>query len=355
MLNFRRLKKLITRGWRIYVWPPRESRVALNVDDLPILARRMASHQTASQPKQVAIASQKKLAFVSCMKGKKLQIFDYSSGLSLVDEIEFPDQCVEVTVCGDLCFVTSTNFARDADAVRGVHKRNFLTIISIDSGKILSTIDTGGNWSKVVKIHPNRKLALVSNWHTHDVSVIDIQDPSSPQLKQRLTCGESPRGIAFTESGEGVLVTGFYSGNIIELRQSTEGRFHVEHVGQRFNTPHYSGNLRDILIDQENEDLAWISNMGRNLVHQYSLREREFVASFLVGKSPNSLNFLEMDGLKLLVSCRGANVVLILDTKTRTVKGRSEFTGKSPTGLAAIPRGFLLSGFASHTLELYRF
>lgn len=352
--HLERAKKLALRAWRIYVNPPSESQLFLSPRDIPVVVNRVRSVTTASQPKQVTVDTRKNLAYVSCLAGKKVQVFDLTLGLKLIDEIEFTDQCVEVTLFGGLGFATTTNFARDIDELRGVGKRNSLHVIRLEDGQILSSSETGGNWSKVVRISPEEKLAFISNWHTHDLSIFDISDLTNPRLVQVIPCGESPRGIAVLDSGRKLIVTGFYSGNVIELRQGKKGLFQITHVGEPFDFPHYSGNPRDVLLDPHNDNLAWISNLGRNVVHQYLIAERKFASSILVGKSPNSLAFLPESSF-LLVSCRRVNAVMVIDTEHLKVVGRSEFTGEAPTGLAAVPQGFLVTGFVSNTLELYRF
>ncbi len=81
---------------------------------------------------------------------------------------------------------------------------------------------------KQVAISPSRDVALVSNWHTHDVSVIDIRNVRNPKLLQRLACGESPRGLVFVDNTK-ALAACFYSGTIVELTKKTGGDFAVSH------------------------------------------------------------------------------------------------------------------------------
>lgn len=351
--NLRRIESLLIRAWRIYLRPPKESRIFLEVAKLPVLTDKVLTVSAASEPKQVAVDLKRRQALVSCMKGQKLQFFLYESGLRLVDEIDFPEQCVEVTVAEDLALVTTTNFARPVDNVRGVKLQNHLWTIDLDTRKIMGKCETGGNWSKVVKVHPNGRIALVSNWHSHNVSIINIENPANPYLVKQLPAGESPRGIAFSHDGETALITGFYSSNIIEIGITASGDLEIVNIGKRFDHPNYSGNLRDILPDPNNSDLFWISNLGRNLVLCYSLSNRQFLQSISVGKSPNSLAFDENG--RLLVSCRGSNAVLVVDTGLFTAIGRSSETSQKPTGLAAIPKGFLSTSFSNNKLEMYSF
>lgn len=340
-------KTLAGRFWRIYIDPPRETEIYLDVSELPVLTERIALHKTRKEPKQVAIDPERELAFVSCMKGKAVQVFDYSEGkLKLVKEFKFSEQCVEVETIKNLCFVTTTNFAR------GPKQKSHLSTIDVASGQLLSTVDTGGEWSKVVKLHPNGRLAFVSNWHSHDVSVIDISDIRRPKVLQVVPCGESPRGIDFTTDGR-CLVTGFYSARVYTLEKRI-GRWEVAAESPNFDPEGYSGNMRDILV-APNGQHAWVSNLGRNLVHRFDIGCGEITDSILVGRHPNSIRFLDKRGKALLVvSCREDDVVCFVDTEKLKVAGRSARTEHKPTGLAVAGEGLLITNFADNTLKYHR-
>lgn len=339
------MKKAL-RFWRIYVRPPKESKVSLGLAGLPVLSEKIAQMQTGLEPKQVAVHPKRQLAFVSCMRGQVVQAFDYSGArMELVKEWEFPEQCVEVEVVGDLCFVTTTNFAR------GPMQSSHLAIVDIVSGEILSTTDTGGEWSKVTKLHPDGRLAFVSNWHSHNVSVIEVGDSRKPRLLQVIPCGESPRGIDFTDERT-CLVTSFYSVRVHTLKEQ-DGRWEVVAESPKFDSDGYSGNMRDLLVAPDGRH-AWVSNLGRNLVHRFDIERGETTESILVGRHPNSIRFPDETGKTLLVSCREDNVVCFLDTGKMEVVGKSAPTGAKPTGLAVVDEGFLVTNFADGTLERHR-
>ncbi len=340
-----RLLVLARRFWRIYVRPPEESKVSLDLSGLPTLSEKIAECETSPEPKQVAAHLERQLAFVSCMKGHAVQAFDYSNGkLELVREWSFPEQCVEVEVVGDLLFVTMTNFAR------GPGEKSRLAIVDIDSGEVLSTIDTGGEWSKVAKPHPNGCMVFVSNWHSHDLSVMDVSNPRNPCLLQTVSCGESPRGIDFTADGT-CLVAGFYSARIYILKEKG-GRWVIMHESPEFEPEGYSGNMRDLVIAPDGHH-AWVSNLGRNLVHRFDIERGEITDSILVGRHPNSIRFLDGEGKTLLVSCREDGVVCFVDTEKLEVKGKSVLTGVKPIGLAVVDDGFLVTNFADGVLEYH--
>lgn len=346
-LNPKRFRKNIERFWKIHVDPPKERAVFLRPETLPIVSTKVSEIETAAQPKQVVVDEKTGVIFVSCMEGRRLQCFTTNNGkLELIDEVKFTDQCVEVLTRNGIVFATTTNFDRPPRELR-----NKLWVVDAESRGIISQVDTGGNWSKLIAIRPQGDELLISNWHSHDVSVIDIRDSKNPVLRQILKWGEAPRGIAFLPNGNTAVVTGFYSGNLGVLGRAKEGKWYSVYTGDPYDPPNYPGNMRHVLIDKDG-DRAIVSNLGRNLVHVWDIDDKKFLHSIPVGKSPNSIDFWGDD--QLVVSCRDSSVVYFLNLKTYTVTGRSQKTGKEPTGLCATQEGFLVTCFKDNKIELHK-
>jgi len=344
----KKIGKNIKRFWNIYVNPPKERNVFLSPEELPVTFRKVDQISTAGEPKQVVYDSKLRKAYVSCMKGNSLQIFDIRKSKIIADkEIAFQDQCVEVLLDNNFLYVTTTNFDRPPHELR-----NRLWILKPQSGEIISSVDTGGNWSKLISASPDHNELLVSNWHSHNISVIDIKDPKRPSLKQILEWGEAPRGIAFTPDGKRAIVTGFYSGNLGILTKESTGTWSVSYTSPKFDAPNYSGNMRHILVTSDGER-AVISNLGRNLIHVWDITKREFVKSIRVGKSPNSICWFKNEN-QVAVSCRDSSCVYLVDLKLGKAVGRSVKTGKEPTGLCEVEDGFLVTSFGRNTLQLHK-
>ncbi len=344
-LNPKKISKNVTRFFKIYINPPKERGVILDPLNLSEKAFREDKTSTKAQPKQVVYNSKTKEAFVSCMKDQALQVFKIKDKkIKLEKEITFEDQCVEVAIYKDLLFVTTTNFNRPPGKLR-----NKLWLLDQKSKEIISSVDTGGNWSKLIAVRPQGDELLISNWHSHDISVVDITDPEKPNLKQILKWGEAPRGIAFLPDGNSAIVTGFYSGNIGILTKNNNC-WESSFTSKPFDAPNYSGNMRHVLITQDAKT-AIISNLGRNLLHFWNIDKKIFEESISVGKSPNSIDFLTPD--KVAVSCRDSSYVYIVDTNSRKVIGRSQKTGSEPTGLCQVKSGFLVTNFKENSLDLY--
>lgn len=342
-----RIKKNALRFWRIYVNPPRERNIYLSPEKLKQVSQKVDSINTEKQPKQVLFDAKTNQAFVTCLEGRTLQVFRINkSKLSLIDQVKFEDQCVEVIIAKGKVFITTTNFERPP------HKsRNNLWILDLNTHEIISHVETGGEWSKEMATNSQNNEILISNWHSNNISVIDLTDPAKPKLKQLLKWGEAPRGIVYLPKGNGAIISGFYSGNLGIIGRNKDGVLENTFTSEPFDKSTYQGNFRHVLITADG-DQAIISNLGRNLVHFWNINKRSFEASIAVGKSPNTLSFIGND--LLAVSCRDSNVVYLIDQKSKSVLGRSEYTGVEPTGLCEANNGFMVTCFKSNTLELHQ-
>lgn len=341
-----KILKNLERGWKIYISPPKETRIFFNHQNAPILSEKVAITKTKSEPKQVVIDSYHQRAYVTCMKDRVLQEFSYAeNNLILTNQWEFPEQCVEIEFVNGLCFLTTTNFKR------GIQQKSHFWIFNPRNGKVISHIDTKGEWSKVIKIDDIRGIAYVSNWHSHNLSIIDINDLQNPKIIQILACSESPRGLALKSDGV-VIATSFYSRKIFSIKKNNE-KYFIDKESTQFDPDAYGGNMRDIIISQDDK-IAWVSNLGRNMLHRYDAQTIELLDSVLVSKQPNSIRFLDETENIILVSCRKDNIICFIDTKEKKPIGISQQTGKFPTGLAIIKGGFLVTSFDDSTIELHK-
>ncbi len=347
-MNIKNLIRKITwknlkRAWKIYFFSPKEKKIFFDYKSLPVCTHIASSVPTETEPKQVAVDVLTKQAYVSCMKGHCLQEFSFEGNkLSLVHMWRFTEQCVEVEVVGHLCYVTTTNFER------GDKQSSHLHVINRETRKILSSIDTQGAWSKVIKIDEERAIAYVSNWHSSDLSIIDVQNPQKMEVLQVISCGEAPRGIVIRPDGA-IITTSFYGGKIFVI-QKVNGLYRITDSSKPFDEGHYAGNMRDIMLDTDNL-CAWVSNLGRNMLHQYDPYTLSIRDSILVCREPNSMRFFNPN--TIIVSARKDDCVCFVDIQQKKPVGVSVKTGKLPTGLATIPNGFLVTNFEDSTIELH--
>jgi hypothetical protein len=171
-------------------------------------------------------------------------------------------------------------------------------------------------------------------------------------LIQNLSCGISPRGIAFTNKKEG-LVAGFYSRNIMHIEKD-KNKFVVSYFGEPFRYPEHSGNMRHILIDKNNK-YAYISNLGLNLLHIYNIEKKEIKKSIVVGINPNTIVFADKEKTKILISCRGNSKSILFDIVTEKIIGTVDSVVPSSTGLCRLDdKNFLTTDFLNNHLIKFK-
>lgn len=288
------------------------------------------------QYKQVKVVKSRGLVILTSMVGRSIKIFSIKqlekNGQSSIEKLNLPvfvkyfkHQVIEV--CLDpgekYAFFSLTDFGKE-----GLKDKIFC--LNLVTFKRVFEIETKGQWSKYIAYHPDKLLA-VSNWHSNDLSIIDIKNIQSPKLVQVIPCGISPRGIAFIPDGKLGIVTGFYSRNLTYLDyDSTNRKFFISKISEPFDYPNYSGNMRHVVIDKS-KDFAFVSNLGRNLIHKVNLKEREIKESYPCGIHPNTI-VLSEDGKYLAVSCRESNIACVLDANTGRIITIVN-TGPAPTGL----------------------
>lgn len=348
MIKFspKRVATLLKRAWRIYVVPPKETGIYLNPKQLPVISTKLASAKTALEPKQVTVDEIRKLAYVSCMRGRKLQEFSFAQNtLALTNEWQFDEQCVECDFWNGLVLLTTTNFKRGND------QKSHLRIFDPVTGAILSEVDTRGRWSKVIIVDDVHHIAFVSNWHSNDISVIDLADITHPEVVQKVSCDEAPRGMVLKPDGT-LIATSFYGRGIFMVAKSG-GNYQVTKRSARFDPTGYGGNMRDILLSP-NKKVVCVSNLGRNLVHWYDAQTLELIESLSTPRQPNSMRLMKMPSPIIGVSCRKDNLVFFFDAITKKPVGVSAKTEKLPTGLTAVEDGFIVTNFDNNSIELHQ-
>jgi len=344
ILRSRHFAKELKRLWRRNINPPKEKFVYLKPDNLETISLKISESKTPREPKQVAFDQETQIAYVSCMSGNSLSLYSTTDkNTKKIKEIKFPNQCVEITIGKKYIYVTTSDFKRPPSILD-----NKIWILS-KSGEKITSIDTGGEWSKVIAIDEKREIAAVSNWHSHNISFIKI-NPKKAKLIQLVSWGESPRGLVFLPNGD-LLVTSFYSARI-GILSAKSGIWKVTYNSQPFDKAKYQGNMRHIILSPDKK-YALISNLGRNLIHWWSIKDRVFETNLLVGREPNTIDIVNEN--LLAVSCRKSDLIYYVDLKLRKVIGKSERTGHLPTGLCKVDKDkILVTSFQDNQLELHQ-
>lgn len=314
---------------------------SIDVFNVPISGNLLSSHKTAAQPKQVSYDTKTNLLCISCLSGRRLEIYKNPEKLELIKTFEFDLQCVEVITETGFCYFTLTDFSYDDNGT------NYLGIVDLEKLVFLGMVKTGGLWSKYITVNRSLKHLYVSNWHSNSISIFDISNNSEPEYLTSIECGISPRGICVGEDPKIVYVACYYSRNIIELRY-INNEYVTANIGDPYDYPKYSGNMRDIL--NLGADKYVVSNMGRNLLHLYDSRANRIVYSLTVGKSPNSISKVSKG---IVVSCKGDDCLVIVDEGVQQVKSVI-YTGRGPTGLSSYKDYLFCTCFDEGLLQVFK-
>ena len=189
-----------------------------------------------------------------------------------------------------------------------------------------------------------------------DVAIIDY---STGDLIQMIGGIISPRGLAFTNSGEFLFITGYDSGEILKINTSNwerEGRIFKKRAA-----------MRHAVVTSDDSTL-FVSDMLHREI--YEIKTDTFTVTHLYKipayPNPNTID-ISGYGKLLFVSSRGPNnpvdytlrspedgKILVFNTVTKElltiIKG-----GNQPTGLDVSNDGNILafSNFLDNTIELY--
>ncbi len=233
-------------------------------------------------------------------------------------------------------------------------------VFDLISFKYKKTIQSSGQWSKVMAYNDKTKKVYLSNWISHDISVID---PYKKIEEKKIKVTAVPRGIEFSEDGKFIYCAQF---------ENSDGRSYCRLLKKRlsdFKTVKEKGARgakRHIVVDYK-KDRLYLSDMLNESVEVYSLKDDSLIKTIRVFDHPNTIA-LSPDGKLLFVSCRGPNnptkgylykgLVMghldIIDTATLKVIESIE-AGNQPTGLAVSPDGkkIVLSDFLDNRVRLF--
>jgi YVTN family beta-propeller protein len=219
------------------------------------------------------------------------------------------------------------------------------------------SIEVGGDWTKVICIHPNRRLAFVSNWLSGTISVVD---PVAHKLLRTIKCSGTPRGMAVSPDGQYLWVAIYEPGNVDKIRLSDFRKV-------RTMTWPVVGAKRHVIIHPDGSTM-YISDMEQGDIWVFDLASEKLLRRLPVAPKLNTFD-ITPDGRLLFVSSRGENnpdtylekgpdfgTMSVIDTRTMSkidwVWGRNQ-----PTGLAVHPNGRLVAftDFLDNNLEVWDF
>ncbi len=162
---------------------------------------------------------------------------------------------------------------------------SFLSRINLES-KVIDAVFPVGSVPKVVKVTPDNKYILVSNWCSYTVTVISVD---SGKKVQTIKIGRFPRGIAITSDSKFAYVAEMGGTNIhrINLSDFTQTLIPV------------GSNPRAIVLSPDETKLYVTMNLSGR-VQAWDLVANKSVKTVKTGKAARSLD-ISSDGTALFV------------------------------------------------------
>lgn len=305
---------------------------------------------TGSQPKSVEFTPNGKYIVAALLNGKGVDVFSVYP-FKKIKSVEFPEKIAKRQGFVEIAFVNRLHEMWVSQMTTGmVHRVDLKNFIYKGS------IDTYGKWPKVIHISSDEKQAFVSNWDSHDISIIDIE-----QMKtvRKIKISGIPRGMANSVDGKYLYVCIYNNGELQKIDLNTMQVVSSLKYGEK-------GAMRHIVLDKE-KNILFVSDMHRGSLFVIDGETDKLIKEIKVERNINTIK-LSYDGKYIFLSSRGPNnpetylkkgpefgKVFVMDTEKLEiidwVWGRNQ-----PTGLAVSPfsQYVAFSDFLDNSIELYQ-
>ena len=313
------------------------------------MLEQVAVIQTGPHPKSVEFTPDGKYMVSALLEGKGVDVFSAETHQH-VKRIEFPEKYAKMCNFVEIVFLPEKNEMWVSQmATNSVH------VVDMKDFTYKLTIPTQGIWTKIIAFSNDHKLAFASNWESHDISVIDV---NQYKVIKKIKVAGIPRGMAVTEDNKFLYVCIFSTGEMQKIELSSLN------VVKTLKFP--KGAKRHIILDKK-KNLFYVSDMYRGSIYVISPVDDKVIKEIPVDSKLNTAK-LTPDGKYIIVSSRGPNnresyllkgpifgKVFIIDTATYEIKewiwGRNQ-----PTGLDISPDGkyMVFTNFLNNELELYK-
>ncbi len=325
------------------------SELEIKLEKKDSILEQIAVIETGKHPKSVEFTPDGKYMVSALLEGTGVDIISVET-LKHFKRVEFPEKYAKMRNFVEIAFLPEKN-----EMWVSQMSTNSVHVIDMKDFTYKLTIPTKGIWTKIVAFSNDHKLAFVSNWESHDVSVIDVDQY---KVIKKIKVAGIPRGMAVTDDNKFLYVCIFSSGQMQKIDLKTLN------IVKTINFPH--GAKRHIILDKK-RNLFYISDMYRGSIYVLNPVDDKIVKEIPVDSKLNTAE-LSPDGKYIFVSSRGPNnresyllkgpifgKVFVIDTATLEIKewiwGRNQ-----PTGLDVSPDGkyMVFTNFLNDELELYR-
>jgi len=305
--------------------------------------------KTGMHPKSVEFTPDGKYLVSALLEGTGVDIFSAET-YKHVKRVEFPEKYAKLRNFVEVVFLPEKNEMWVSQmAANAVH------VVDMKDFTYKMTIPTLGVWTKIIAFTNDHKLAFASNWESHDISVIDVEQHKTIR---KIKVAGIPRGMAVTQDNKFLYVCIFSSGEMQKVDLSSMK------IVKTLKFP--KGAKRHIILDKT-RNLFYVSDMYRGSIYVISPADDKVIKEIPVDSKLNTAK-LTPDGKYIFVSSRGPNnkesyllkgpifgKVFVIDTSNYEIKewiwGRNQ-----PTGLDISPDGkyMVFTNFLNDEIEVYK-
>ncbi len=325
------------------------SELEIKLEKKDSMIEQLAVFQTGYHPKSVEFTPDGKYFASALLEGTGVDLFSTTT-FQKVKTIEIPKQYARLHNFVEIVFFTDRNEMWVSQmAANAIH------VIDMKDYTYKLTIPSKGIWTKIIAMTNDHKLAFASNWESHDVSVIDV---NQYKVIKKIKVAGIPRGMVTTADDKYLYVCIFSSGEIQKIDIASMK------IIKTIKFP--KGAKRHIILDKQ-KNIFYVTDMYRGSVYVISAADDKVIKEIPVDQKLNTAK-LTPDGKYLFVSSRGPNnpetylkkglifgKVYIIDTATLEIKewiwGRNQ-----PTGLDISPDGkyMAFTNFLDNEVEFYQ-
>jgi YVTN family beta-propeller protein len=183
------------------------------------------------------------------------------------------------------------------------YDKSFLSRVNLSDKKI-DAVYPVGSVPKVVKVSPDNKYILVSNWCSYTVSIISVEEQA---VVKTIKIGRYPRGIAITSDSKYAYVAEMGGNRIHQINLED---FSVNYIP-------IGSNPRAIVLSPDNLKLYATLNISGKVI-AWDLVANKAIKSVATGKSARSLA-ISKDGSALYVVNFRSGTLSVVGTESMKV------------------------------------
>ena len=181
--------------------------------------------------------------------------------------------------------------------------KSFLSRVNLSNKKI-DAVYPVGSVPKVVKVSPDNKYIIVSNWCSYTVTIISVE---TQQVVKTIKIGRYPRGIAITSDSRNAYVAEMGGNRIHQINLED---FSVKYIP-------IGSNPRAIVLSSDNTKLYATLNISGKVI-AWDLTSNKAIKRVSTGKSARSLA-ISKDGSALYVVNYRSGTLSVVGTETMEV------------------------------------